>query len=153
MAKYPCVSPGNGLRFDKHLMVSEGNEIKLIHQSPDVEMNSLGKGWNEGSNKANKYSCQTEGSALAWRCPQGQGQKGGGGALGWKLLPVGLSWNCQGGIRRGWNLPAWTGRCVRGCPLNPGTALRKQGRGAAFRPSVKHSLSLKGSLLIGTGKR
>lgn len=60
-------------RFDKHLPLSEGSKTKLIHQSPDVETNSSGKGWNEGSNKANKCSRQTAGSALAWRCPQGQG--------------------------------------------------------------------------------
>lgn len=31
-------------RFDKHLLISEGSKTKLIHQSPDVEMNLSGKG-------------------------------------------------------------------------------------------------------------
>lgn len=109
-------------RFDKHLPISEGSKTKLTHQSLDMEMNSWGKGWNEGSNKANKCSCHTAGSALEWRCPQEQGQNGGGGAPRWKLLPVSFGWSCQGGIRGGWNLPAWTARCVWGCPLHPGTA-------------------------------
>lgn len=105
-----------------------------------MERNSWGKGWNEGSKKANKCPCQTAGSALAWRCPLGQGQNGGEGVGGggggpprWTLEAAACEPRLElpRGIRGGWNVPARTARCVCGdglCILGQLQVCQKAGK-------------------------